>query len=268
MKISLSKLKLKRKEHQGTNKKSGRNHSGKITVYTKGGGHKTAIRNLNFDWSNQEGLLVAVQYDPNRSAFIGKFWDSDKETFYYNTYPQGLKLFSKITSHFDKKKSSINIGDHAKLEFFDVGDFIHNVELFPNTKAKIARSAGTFAQIIQKTDRNVLEGELKYKNYIRLKLPSKEQRWFLKNCRASLGIIANEDHKNKKLTKAGQSRWLGKRPVVRGVAMNPIDHPHGGGEGKTSGGRPSVSPWGKLTKGVNTRKKQKNKFYIFERRAK
>ena len=149
-------------------------------------------------------------------------------------------------------KTTKHVNNIYFLKDFNVGDFVYNIELKPNKGGQLARSAGTCGQILQKNK----EG------FVLVKLPSGEHRLIPENCKAFLGVVSNEEHKNRVIAKAGRSRWLNKRPTVRGVAMNPIDHPHGGGEGKTSGGRPSVTPWGHYTKGQPTRKKKKNKLII------
>ena len=201
-------------------------------------------------------IVQRLEYDPNRSALIAlvKYEDS---TMSYILAPEGLKIGDQIMS--TNKADSIDIkpGNTLRLKNIPVGTLIHNIELRPGSGGQMVRSAGTYASLLSKED----------ERYALVRLVSGEQRKVLLNCRATVGTLSNPEWKNQKLGKAGRSRWLGRRPAVRGVAMNPVDHPHGGGEGKTSGGRHSCSPWGILTKGFRTRKKTKlsNKFIVRKR---
>lgn len=232
----------------GLKKTGGRNHTGHITAYHRGGGHKRKYRLI--DWERNLQNLVAkvirLEYDPNRSAKIALVCYTNG-ILSYILAPDGLKINDKVVSGFSVPTT---VGNTLPLMNIPVGSFIHNIELIPGKGGQLVRSAGTSAQIIKKTENN----------YILVRLNSSEERLFHGYCRATIGTVSNLDHKLKKLKKAGQARWLNRRPTVRGVAMNPVDHPHGG---RTNGGRPSVTPWGKLTKGLKTRKKSKqNKLII------
>jgi large subunit ribosomal protein L2 len=214
---------------KGKSSKAGRGGGGRISVRRKGGGHKRRYRAIDFkrDKKGVPGSVATIEYDPNRSAFIAlvSYRDGEKR---YILAPAGLQV-------------------GAQIEKIPLGMVIHNVELAPGRGGQIVRAAGARATLMAK------EGE-----YATLKLPSGETRMVLARCYATLGEVGNQDHMNVSLGKAGRSRWLGRRPKVRGVAMNPHDHPHGGGEGKTSGGRHPVTPWGVPTKGYKTRKKKKS----------
>jgi large subunit ribosomal protein L2 len=236
-------------------RKSGRNSMGRITVRHMGGGHKRRYREIDFK-RNKEGIpgrVVSIEYDPNRSANIAliSYLDGEKR---YIIAPNGLKAGDQITSG---KQSDIKAGNSMKLFELPVGTLIHNIEMRPGKGGQLVRSAGTFAQLLSK------EGA-----YCHIRLPSGEIRLIKSECRATIGQVGNLDHENISLGKAGRKRWLGIRPTVRGVAMNPVDHPHGGGEGRTSGGRHPVTPWGKPTKGYKTRKKNKpsNKYIVTKRK--
>lgn len=222
-------------------KKSGRNNLGRITVRHRGGGHKRHYRMIDFK-RNKDGILAEVErieYDPNRSANICllKYKDGFRS---YILAPKNLKVGDEVISGVD---APIKVGNVLPLRNIPVGSVIHAVEMRPGKGAQVARSAGISAQVIAKEDR-----------YVLLRLKSGETRKFLASCRATLGEVGNEKHSIQSLGKAGAKRWRGIRPTVRGVAMNPVDHPHGGGEGRTSGGRHPVSPWGTLAKGKKTRK--------------
>lgn len=220
---------------------NGRNNLGKITVQHKGGGHKRLYRLINFNRSfNIEGYVSKILYDPNRSANIALI----KKNFINNFIiaPEGLFIGQYIKSSIN---ADLNIGNALPLYKITIGTLIHNISLFPKTKGKLIRSAGTYAQLIEKVNTK----------YARIRLSSGEFKIILLSCYVTIGIVSNINYKIIKKGKAGRSRWLNKRPTVRGVAKNPVDHPHGGGEGKTSGGRPSVTPQGKLTKGLPTKKK-------------
>lgn len=225
---------------KGFKRSSGRNNQGKITIKHRGGGQKRLYRFISFDRRKiKKAKIESIEYDPNRSSNIALIKD-DFNNFYYILAPEGLKKNFIVESG---ENVSINIGNSLPLKNIPLGSFIHNISLKSNKGGQFLRSAGTFGQLIQKGEK-----------YANVRLQSGEQRLFLLDCFATIGVVSNSNHKNKKLGKAGRNRWLNKRPHVRGVAMNPVDHPHGGGEGKTSGGRPSVTPKGKITKGKPTRK--------------
>ncbi|MBN2324399.1 MAG: 50S ribosomal protein L2 [Spirochaetes bacterium] len=239
---------------KGKKRISGRNNSGKMTVRRRGGGHKRLYRAIDFkrDKRNIEAKVVSIEYDPNRSSRIAllSYLDGEKR---YILAPNGLNVGDRVLSG-DKVK--VAVGNAMPVGNMPIGTVVHNVELSPGRGGQLARSAGTFLQIVGS------EG-----NICIVRLPSGETRTINKKCYATIGQIGNQDHFNVSLGKAGRSRWLGKRPKVRGVAMNPVDHPHGGGEGKSSGGRHPVSPWGKPTKGYKTRKKKKpSDRYIISKR--
>lgn len=224
---------------------SGRNSFGRITCRHKGGGCKKKYRDVDFK-RLRDGIVAVVQrieYDPNRSAFIALI-RYDDGVLSYILAPLGLTIGSSIVSGAD---ADILVGNSLPLSNIPVGSFVHNVELIPGAGGVFARSAGSYAQVIGRDG-----------CYVLLKLRSLQMRLVDYRCRATIGVLSNIEHKNVKLGKAGRSRWKGVRPTVRGVAMNPIDHPHGGGEGKTSGGRHPVSPWGLPTKGKKTRKRNKH----------
>lgn len=233
---------------KGFKRANGRNNQGKITVRHRGGGHKRLYRKISFNRSkNIEGLVSKILYDPNRSANIAYIKNDLEDNFILA--PEGLKLNQYIKSSPD---AELKIGNSLPLKNIPIGSLIHNISLYPNGEGKLIRSAGTSAQLIQKINNK----------YAKIRLSSGELKLILLSCYATLGIVSNINHKKIKLGKAGRSRWLNRRPSVRGVAKNPVDHPHGGGEGKTSGGRPSVTPQGRITKGQPTRKKKKKKLII------
>lgn len=233
----------------------GRNNLGRMTARHIGGGHKKRYRIIDFKRDKQgvEAKVYSIEYDPNRSARIALLHYIDGEKRYILA-PQGLKVGDKIMSG---NGAEIRIGNALKLKDMPLGSFVHNVELKPGKGGQIGRSAGASLQLMAK------EGK-----FAQLKMPSGEVRVIELECMATYGSIGNADHENISLGKAGRSRWLGKRPYVRGVAMNPVDHPMGGGEGKTSGGGHPVSPWGQKAKGLKTRKRKKvsNKFIIKRRK--
>ena len=250
----LSKVKPERSLLKGLSNSGGRNHQGRLTSFKKGGGHKRRYRLVDFKRSSfSEATVASIEYDPNRSAFIAKVLDTSG-SYHYILAPLDLKVGAIIESGPDVP---VNIGNALPLRNIPVGTMIHNIELKPGHGGQYARSAGTVGVLIQKTE----DGK-----YAQIRLKSKEQRLVPLDCMATIGIVSNLDHGSISLAKAGRSRWLRRRPTVRGVAMNPVDHPHGGGEGKTSGGRPSVSPWGKLTKGPKTRSPRKNSDLILQKR--
>lgn len=237
----------------GYKKKSGRNNNGRITTRHKGGGHKKRYRVIDFkrDKRNIPARVIEIEYDPIRSARIAllSYIDGEKR---YILCPNGLKQGDNVMASDD---ADIQRGNCLPLSKIPVGTMIHNIELKPNAGGKLARSAGTYAELQGKSD-----------GYVQIKMPSGEFRRVLEGCCATIGQIGNTDHENISIGKAGRSRWLGIRPSVRGVAMNPVDHPHGGGEGKTSGGRHPVTPWGVPTKGFKTRKNKRTSKYIISRR--
>jgi large subunit ribosomal protein L2 len=250
----LSKVKPERSLLKGLSNSGGRNHQGRLTSFKKGGGHKRRYRLVDFKRSSfSEATVASIEYDPNRSAFIAKVLDTSG-SYHYILAPLDLKVGAIVESGPDVP---VNIGNALPLRNIPVGTMIHNIELKPGHGGQYARSAGTFGVLIQKTE----DGK-----YAQIRLKSKEQRLVPLDCMATIGVVSNLDHGSISLAKAGRSRWLRRRPTVRGVAMNPVDHPHGGGEGKTSGGRPSVSPWGKLTKGPKTRSPRKNSDLILQKR--
>ena len=234
---------------------AGRGAGGRISVRRRGGGHKRKYRVIDFKRSKHgvPGKVASVEYDPNRSANIALIHYADGEKQYI-LCPRGLEAGDTVLSG---SQSPIEVGNCLPLDSIPVGRTVHAVELTMGKGAQLIRSAGGGAQIQAK------EG-----NYVTLKLSSGEMRMVHKKCIATIGEVGNEDHMNIKFGKAGRRRWLGKRPKVRGVVMNPVDHPHGGGEGRTSGGRHPVTPWGKPTKGGKTRKKHKatNKFIVKRRK--
>jgi len=229
---------------------AGRNNTGKITIRHRSGGAKKKYRIINFKRNTMDvlGTVERLEYDPNRTAFIALISYDDKPKEYIIA-PTDLKVGDTIIS---SEKAEIKIGNAMKLKNIAAGTSVHNIELKPGAGAKLCRSAGTFAQVL-----GVNEA------YIIVKLTSKETRLISAECMATVGVVSNSDNKNKKIGKAGIKRHLGIKPTVRGVAMNPVDHPHGGGEGRTSGGRHPTSPWGLKTKGKKTRtNKRSNKFII------
>ena len=224
----------------GLSKSGGRNNKGRVTARRRGGGHKRLYRMIDFKRNHFEipAKVERIEYDPNRSAFIALLLYNDGKKSYILA-PQRLAVGDTVVS---SAKADIKPGNALPLANIPVGTIIHNVELKPGKGGQIARSAGTYVQLVGRDQ-----------SYSILRLNSGEQRMTRSECMATIGAVSNPDNKNIKLAKAGRSRWLGRRPSVRGVAMNPIDHPHGGGEGKTSGGRHPVTPWGKPTKGKKTR---------------
>lgn len=238
----------------GQSESAGRNNNGRVTMRRRGGGHKRNYRDIDFR-RNKDGVpgkVTALEYDPNRTAFIALvvYADGDKR---YIVAPKGLTVGATLLSGED---APFEVGNCMPLKNIPTGAMIHNVELTPGKGGQTARSAGNACQLLAKEDR-----------FCVLRLPSGEMRRVLSICRAVIGVVGNEDHSNVKLGKAGRARWLGRRPKVRGVVMNPFDHPHGGGEGRTSGGRHPVSPWGTPTKGFKTRKKShRTDRYIIRRR--
>ncbi len=241
----------------GTIKRTGgRNNNGRMTSRRMGGGHKRRYRIIDFKRTKLEvpGTVAAIEYDPNRTARIALIHYVDGEKAYI-VAPVGLGVGDKVVA---SDSADIRPGNALRLTNIPLGTFVHNVELKVGRGGQICRSAGCYAQVMAK------EGK-----YVLLRLPSGELRNVLGECRATVGQVGNIEHENVQLGKAGRARWLGYRPYVRGTAMNPIDHPHGGGEGRTKGGRHPVTPWGKPTKGYKTRsKKNPTNRFIVKRREK
>ena len=235
-------------------KTGGRNNLGRITVRFRGGGHKRQYRLIDFKRNKCDvpAKVFSIEYDPNRGARIALLHYADGEKRYILA-PLNLKVGDSVISG---ETADIKPGNAMSLKVVPLGSLVHNVEMKPGKGGQLARGAGTYAQVMAK------EGA-----YTLLKLPSGETRRILSACKATIGQLGNTDHNSISLGKAGRSRWLGRRPHVRGVAMNPVDHPLGGGEGRSSGGRHPVSPWGMPTKGYKTRKKSKpsNKFIVKRR---
>lgn len=225
--INKTLLKIKTK---GIKRSSGRNNSGKITVFHKGGGHKRTYRFINFFRNtNSKSIVCSIEYDPNRSSFIAAVYDYINKNFYYMIAPKNLNVGDIVESG---SNAPLKLGNSVPLEKVPLGSYLHNIAVCVKGYAKIARSAGTFVLIKEKKPAGVV-----------IELSSGQRKLIPSNCFGSLGVVSNESARFTKKYKAGQSRWLNKRPTVRGVAMNPIDHPHGGGEGKKSG--LNKSPWGK-----------------------
>ena len=238
---------------EGKKQRSGRNNKGRITSRHRGGGHKKRYRIIDFKRNKEsiKGTVERIEYDPNRSAHIALVLYRDGERRYILA-PEGLKAGDVVESG---PSSPISTGNCLSLSDMPLGTIVHCVELFPAKGAQIARSAGSSAQIL------AIEGR-----YTTLRLRSGEVRRVLSKCKATVGSVSNSEHSLRSIGKAGAKRWLGVRPKVRGVAMNPVDHPHGGGEGKTSGGRHPVTPWGVPTKGYRTRKNKLSNRLIVRRR--
>ncbi len=239
---------------QPLKKSGGRNNKGRITVWHRGGGNKRKYRIIDFkrDKAGVPAVIASIEYDPNRSANIALVHYKDGEKRYI-IMPDGMKIGDEVLTGPD---AEIKVGNAMTLNVIPLGTVIHNIELNPGQGGKLVRSAGSSAQVIAKDER-----------YVQVKLASGEVRRLRRECMATIGQVSNPDHENIAHGKAGRSRWVGKRPTVRGVAMNPIDHPLGGGEGKSSGGRPPCSPWGK-PEGTKTRRNKKTDRYIVRRRSK
>ncbi|MGD9344743.1 MAG: 50S ribosomal protein L2 [Candidatus Aminicenantes bacterium] len=237
-------------------KSGGRNSRGRISIRFRGGGHKRSYRIIDFkrDKINIPGEVETIEYDPNRSAFISLVKYKDGERRYILT-PYKLQVGQTIVS--SDRQVDILPGNAMPLRFIPLGTMVHNLELKKGKGGQIAKAAGTGAQILAK------EGD-----YAQIRMPSSEIRKIHLECRATVGEVSNPDHQNVSIGKAGRTRWTGRRPHVRGTAMNPIDHPHGGGEGKAKGGRNPVSPTGQPTKGFKTRKNKRTQKFIVRRRSK
>jgi large subunit ribosomal protein L2 len=240
---------------EGLTKSGGRNNHGRVTAFNRGGGHKRSYRMVDFKRTRFDvpATVERLEYDPNRTSFIALIKYADGELSYIIA-PQRLAVGDTVISG---KKVDVKPGNAMPLASIPVGTIIHNVELKPGKGGQIARSAGTYVQLVGRDQ-----------GYALIRLSSGEQRMVRGECMASVGAVSNPDHSNITLAKAGRNRWLGKRPSVRGVAMNPVDHPHGGGEGRTSGGRHPVTPWGKPTKGKKTRQNKATDKYILRSRHK
>ena len=240
---------------EGLTKSGGRNNKGRITSRRRGGGHKRLYRVIDFKRTKFDvpATVQRIEYDPNRSAFIALLKYEDGEETYILA-PQRLQEGDTVVA---ASRADIKPGNAMPMENMPVGTIIHNVEMKPGKGGQMARAAGAYVQLIGKDS-----------GYAQLRLTSGELRMVPAKCMATVGAVSNSDNQNINLSKAGRKRWMGKRPQVRGVAMNPVDHPHGGGEGRTSGGRHPVSPWGKPTKGARTRRKKKSDDLIMRRRRK
>jgi large subunit ribosomal protein L2 len=240
---------------EGKSEKAGRNNNGRITMRRRGGGHKQRYRIIDFKRRkfDQPATVERLEYDPNRSAFIALVRYADGELAYILA-PQRLQKGDAVVSG---EKVDVKPGNAMPMKNIPVGTIIHNIEMKPGQGGKLARAAGTFVQLVGKDA-----------GYALLRLSSGERRMVRAECMASIGAVSNPDNKNQNMGKAGRSRWMGKRPSVRGVAMNPVDHPHGGGEGRTSGGRDPVTPWGVPTKGKRTRKPNLKSNRLIVRRRK
>jgi large subunit ribosomal protein L2 len=238
---------------EGLSKSGGRNNHGRITVRFRGGGHKRSYRMIDFKRSKADmsATVERLEYDPNRTAFIALIKYEDGELSYILA-PQRLAAGDKVVSG---DRVDVKPGNAMPLANIPVGTIVHNVEMKPGKGGQIARSAGAYVQLVGRDQ-----------GYALLRLSSGEQRMVLGSCMATIGAVSNPDHSNITIAKAGRNRWLGKRPHVRGVVMNPVDHPHGGGEGRTSGGRHPVTPWGKPTKGKKTRANKATDKYIVRSR--
>jgi large subunit ribosomal protein L2 len=240
---------------EGKNKNGGRNNVGRMTVRHRGGGHKQRYRVI--DWRRNKfdvkATVARIEYDPNRTAYIALIEYTDGEKAYIIA-PQRLQVGDTVVAG---SKVDVKPGNAMPLSNMPVGTIIHNIEMKPGKGGQLARSAGSYAQLVGRDQ-----------GYAQIKLPSGELRVVRGECIASVGAVSNPDHSNTNMGKAGRNRWKGKRPHVRGVVMNPVDHPHGGGEGRTSGGRHPVSPWGKTAKGGKTRTNKTTDKYIIRRRKK
>jgi large subunit ribosomal protein L2 len=232
---------------------SGRNNQGQLTIWHRGGGHKRHYRVIDFkrDKIGIPARVATVEYDPNRSAMIALVHYADGEKRYI-LYPLGLKVGDKVLAG---PEADIVVGNALPLKNIPTGTMVHNIEMRPGKGGQMVRSAGGAAQLLAK------EGD-----YAQVRLPSGEVRQVHIDCMASIGQVGNLDHENITIGKAGRKRWMGIRPTVRGVVMNPVDHPHGGGEGKTSGGRNPVTPWGQPTRGYKTRNNKRTDRFIVKRR--
>ena len=233
-------------------KTGGRNMYGRITTQQIGGGHKQKYRLIDFkrEKAGVPGKVASIEYDPNRTAWIAliSYIDGDKR---FIIASEGLKVGDAVLA---SDQADIKPSNHLTLTSIPVGTFIHNIEVLPGKGGQLARSAGSFGQLVSKDS-----------EYCQVRMPSGEIRLINANCKASIGQVSNQDHENVTIGKAGRTRWMGVRPTVRGVAKNPVDHPMGGGEGKSSGGRHPTTPWGKPTKGYKTRKNKRTDVFMVKR---
>ena len=238
---------------EGLSRKGGRNNKGRVTARRRGGGHKRTYRKIDFKRNkmNMTATVERIEYDPNRTAFIALLRYEDGELAYILA-PQRVQAGDQVVAG---EKVDVKPGNAMPLRSIPIGTLVHNVEMKPGKGGQIARAAGSFVQLVGRGG-----------GYAILRMKSGEQRKVRQECMATIGAVSNPDHANIKIGKAGRNRWLGKRPSVRGVAMNPVDHPHGGGEGRTSGGRHPVTPWGKPTKGKRTRSNRATDKYIIRSR--
>jgi len=238
---------------EGLTKSGGRNNSGRITIWQRGGGHKRRYRLVDFKRRKWDvpATIERLEYDPNRTAFIALLRYEDGELSYIIA-PQRVSVGDVLVAG---EKVDIKPGNALPLRSVPIGTIIHNVELTPGKGGQVARSAGTYVQLVGRDS-----------GYAQIKMGSGELRLVRQDCMATIGAVSNADHSNTNDGKAGRTRWKGKRPHVRGVVMNPVDHPHGGGEGRTSGGRHPVTPWGKPTKGKRTRSNKKTDRLIIRKR--
>lgn len=249
-KKKLKKVPLVKDKISGKKNKAGRNHTGKITVRHQGGGHKRRYRTIDFSrYKDSIGIVTSIEYDPYRTAFIASVYDFLNFRYFYTISPKDLKIGDILKSG---SNAEPKLGHSLSLTKIPVGSFIHNISLKENSKAQLTRAGGTRSQLIEKTSK-----------FCKIQLNSGEYKLLSPTCQATIGTVSNENVFSGTAKKAGRSRWLNKRPTVRGVAMNPVDHPHGGGEGKTSGTRSSVTPWGKPTKNGST-SRSKNKSLIIK----
>lgn len=240
---------------EGKHSKGGRNNNGRMTMRHRGGGHKRRYRMIDFKrrkW-NEEANVIRFEYDPNRNAHIALIEYKDGEKSYILA-PQRLKVGDKVVAG---EKTDVKPGNAMLLKSMPLGSIIHNVEMKPGKGGQLIRSAGTYGQLVGRDQ-----------GYAQIKLASGELRMVPQECMGTIGAVSNPDAFNTNKGKAGRNRWLGRRPHTRGVAMNPVDHPLGGGEGKSAGGRNPVTPWGKPTKGYRTRKNKATDKYIIRRRKK
>jgi large subunit ribosomal protein L2 len=240
---------------EGLSKSGGRNNTGRVTVWHRGGGHKRRYRLVDFKRRKLGigALVERLEYDPNRSAFIALLRYDDGEQAYILA-PQRLNAGDRVIAD---ERIDVKPGNAGPLRNIPIGTIVHNIELKPGRGGQLARAAGTYAQLVGRDGDDA-----------QIRLGSGEIRRVRATCMASIGAVSNPDHQNTNLGKAGRKRWMGWRPTVRGVAMNPVDHPHGGGEGRTSGGRHPVTPWGKPTKGARTRRNKKTDSQIVRSRHK
>jgi len=239
---NISKTPLLKNKIKGSKTPSGRNSFGRITVRHRGGGHKRKMRNINFNRiKNSIGIVLNIEYDPNRNSFISAIYDFVLKEYYYILSPKDIKIGNIIKSG---SVSEPKLGNSTPLSKIPLGSYIHNVSLKKNQEGKVSRAAGTYSIL---TEKNI--------NFGQVKLSSGIFRSISIECFATIGIVSNENIFLTSIGKAGRSRWLNKRPKIRGVAMNPVDHPHGGGEGKTSGGKIQLTPWGIPTKNRSTKKR-------------